>query len=262
MQVGRNRTEDVPDLSALSFPQNEIMTAVEQAVLRNGGARVTASLAEQIAAKLAWLITMGRVGTGQRLVEQDVSATLGVSRAPVREALRILERDRLVEFRSRKGAMVNALSKRDLEDVFAVRRLLYGTFLREEMTTQWCDVKNVLDDHIPRILKDANDSVEQYVADTFLMNCALFEISQNRILAELLQSVSLQTMRYVRVGLASHPSEMPKYVESWTTLQAAVDAKDVDRAVEIAERRIDRIREAALDALDSGGGLEGGAEAG
>ena len=70
--MGRIKTQDLPDLSTLLVPQNELMLAVEQAVLRNrGAAGVAASLAEQIAAKLAGVITLGHVDSGQRLLEQD-----------------------------------------------------------------------------------------------------------------------------------------------------------------------------------------------
>ncbi|WP_345351276.1 GntR family transcriptional regulator [Rhodococcus olei] len=248
--MGRNRTEDLPDLSALLAPQNELMVAVEQSVLRNrGSAVVAASLAEQIAAKLAGVITLGVVDTGQRLLEQDISAVLQVSRAPVREALRILERDRLVHFQSRRGAVVTPLRASDVRDLFDVRSTLYEMLLRHEMTEQYADLKAVFDSNMPRVLRSAGESPDAYAVATFVLNSAVAQVSSNRILAELLQSVSLQALRYVRVGLAANATEVPRYAERWRGLHGAILAHDTERAVDFAGQRISSIRDAALRAL-------------
>ncbi|MDF3886855.1 GntR family transcriptional regulator, partial [Cupriavidus basilensis] len=107
--MSRSKTENLPDLSSLLTPKNQLMLAVEHAVLRGQDwARASAPIAEQIAARLAGVITLDLIRSGQRLLEKDISEVLHVSRAPVREAMRILERDRLVEFQARRGAIVTA----------------------------------------------------------------------------------------------------------------------------------------------------------
>ncbi|MEE2061996.1 GntR family transcriptional regulator [Rhodococcus artemisiae] len=250
--MARKRTQDLPDLSALMLPRNEWMVAIEQAVLRRQQDALAATpLPEQIAAKLAALIALNFVRTGQRLLEQDISAALKVSRAPVREALRILERDRLVEFQARRGAMVPAPRAKDLNDVFDIRSQLYGMILHEEILEQHDDLVVLFDRHIPRILTAADESVDAYAVATFLLNSEVAELSDNHILADLLQSVSLQTLRYVRMALAANPDTIRHNLKGWQALHEAIRNSDCTLAVDLARERIARVRTYAVKYLGS-----------
>jgi len=71
---------------------------------------LTLSLPEQIASRLSERIVAGTYAPGQRVMEQALAAEFAVSRGPVREALRILERDGLVTILARRGALVTNLS--------------------------------------------------------------------------------------------------------------------------------------------------------
>jgi DNA-binding GntR family transcriptional regulator len=73
-------------------------------------APLTQSLAEQIAARLSEHILSGTYAPGQRIMEQTVASEFAVSRGPVREALRLLEKDGLVTILPRRGAQVTNLS--------------------------------------------------------------------------------------------------------------------------------------------------------
>ncbi|WP_406422610.1 GntR family transcriptional regulator [Streptomyces sp. NBC_00842] len=227
------------------------MTAVEQSVLRHrSSTQVAVSLAEQIAARLACAIAFDLVHAGQRLLEQDICAILGVSRAPVREALRILERDRLVEFQARRGALVTAPTAKEVRNVFDVRIALYGILLREEMNRDPKRLLAVLNAHMPAVERSVTESADDYATATFLLNSSIAAVAGNETLADLLQSVSLQTFRYVRLGLAHHPGNIPRSLESWHALRTAVAAGEVALVVRIAEARIERVRDAALAALE------------
>lgn len=81
----------------------------------------TTSLADQVYAKLEQDIVMGVYPRGQILTELKLVEQLGVSRTPIREALRRLEQDRLIE-ESGKGSVVLGITKEDLEDIMEIRR--------------------------------------------------------------------------------------------------------------------------------------------
>ncbi len=87
---------------------------------------VREDLGEQVYAQLARAIAENELRPGQRLVEDDLAAALGVSRAPIRDALRDLERDGLVESRPRKGKFVTSVSARDAAEVYSLRAALEG----------------------------------------------------------------------------------------------------------------------------------------
>jgi DNA-binding GntR family transcriptional regulator len=90
----------------------------------------TATTGEQIAKQLGQDILQGRYAPGQRVGEQAVAEMFALSRGPVRDALRILERQGLVEIRPRRGAYVVELALNDVADIFNVRCALLGLAVR------------------------------------------------------------------------------------------------------------------------------------
>lgn len=71
-------------------------------------------------------ILEGRLLPGERIVEAEIARQMAISRAPIREAIRKLEHDGLVEYQPRRGAVIVQLSKEDVRDVYYVRAHLEG----------------------------------------------------------------------------------------------------------------------------------------
>lgn len=86
----------------------------------------TISLADQVFDHLERDILSGKYQRGEILTELKLSAELGVSRTPVREALRRLEQEHIIE-ETAKGSMVIGISEDDLRDIFDIRERLEGT---------------------------------------------------------------------------------------------------------------------------------------
>lgn len=250
--MARKKTSNAPDLSQLLIPQTPIMVAVQHAIMRgHEWSHAAAPVAEQIAVRLAGVITMDLIHAGQRLLEKDISEVLHVSRAPVREALRILERERLVEFQARRGAIVTAPDVKDLRDIYVVRAALYRIFLRQLMERRPADVEAVFNRHMPRIVQAAEQaSVDSYALEGFLLNMAMLDLSDNRLISDLLASISIRTLRYVRLGLAVNPERIAAGVKSWRALQRAIVRRDIDEVLETAVKRIDASRDAAVRAIE------------
>lgn len=89
------------------------------------------TLTEGAAAQLRALILSGQLPPGTPLRLNALAARLGMSVMPVREALRVLEAERLVVFRAHHGATVAALSVEDVEEAYAVRAALEGLAARD-----------------------------------------------------------------------------------------------------------------------------------
>jgi DNA-binding GntR family transcriptional regulator len=88
------------------------------------------SLTDAAAASLSGAILAGQFAPGQRLVETDLSASLGISRAPVREALRALAAEGLVEIRQNRGTFVVCPSADEIEQMALFRGLIEGAAAR------------------------------------------------------------------------------------------------------------------------------------
>ena len=85
----------------------------------------TISIADQIFEKLEQDILIGKYQRGEVLTEMKLSETLGVSRTPIREALRRLEQEHIIEETSR-GAVVVGITEDDLKDMYEIRMQLEG----------------------------------------------------------------------------------------------------------------------------------------
>ena len=82
------------------------------------------SLAEQVYHRLLDQIVNGRLPEGSKLSEETICADLGVSRTPAREALMMLDRDKLIERIPRRGCFVRKFDRNEVADIFECRRLL------------------------------------------------------------------------------------------------------------------------------------------
>lgn len=82
------------------------------------------SLAELAVHRLRAEIISGELGPGERLVEEHLTRRFGTSRAPLREALRLLGEQGLVEHLPRRGVRVIELSSRDVDELFSLRDML------------------------------------------------------------------------------------------------------------------------------------------
>lgn len=87
-------------------------------------------LVEQITEFLTNAIIEGRLENGQRLVENELQRKFEISRAPIREAFRVLEKNGLVVLLPRKGTFVRKITKKDVEENFPIRANLEGLAAR------------------------------------------------------------------------------------------------------------------------------------
>jgi DNA-binding GntR family transcriptional regulator len=215
------------------------------------GAPLTLSLPEQIAARLSERITAGAYPPGRRVMEQEVSLEFGVSRGPVREALRLLEREGLVTILPRRGAQVTRLSTNEVREIFDIRASLNG--LRDRTIAESTDrgrVLPVLEEEVAALARFARDpgAGDEYVETVFRLNRFLNEACNNRRLRAILGSLALQTLRYSRLGLST-PARRLQSVGNWQRLVKAVREGDGLEAQRAAEQRVIDSRDAAIAEL-------------
>lgn len=84
------------------------------------------SLRDLVAENIRHAIEAGQLQQGDRVVEADIAAQMGISRAPVREAIRLLEQEGFVVSVARKGTFVPRLTRKDIEEIYSLRAVLEG----------------------------------------------------------------------------------------------------------------------------------------
>src|SRR4051812_14694839 len=118
---------------------------------------LTPTLPLQIADRIGAAIVEDQFGPGERLKEVDLAAAFGVSRASVREALRILENRGLVRILPQRGAQVTLLSREELEELFEIRAALLGLAARHAARTYQPLRKTALQRHLASLASALDD---------------------------------------------------------------------------------------------------------
>ena len=143
------------------------------------------SLADQIFEQLEQNILTGEYARGEIFTEMHLSKELGVSRTPVREALRRLEQEYLVEL-STKGAKIIGISKKDILDMYEIRVRIEGLASRlaaevisEEGKKELCDLVELQEFYTQKKNADNIKDVDSEFHDAVYRHCGsivLYEI--------------------------------------------------------------------------------------
>lgn len=212
---------------------------------------LTQSLPEQIAARLSERIVSGAYAPGQRIMEQAVAVEFEVSRGPVREALRLLEKDGLVIILARRGAQVTNPTIAEVTEIFDIRAMLNG--LRDRMiaeSPQRASLIPLIEREVGRLAASAElpDEGADYIETVSRLNRMLTQAAGNRRLQGILGALAVQTVRYTRLGLST-PQRRRQSVRHWQDLLQAIRDGNGDAAERIARRRVLDSRDAAVERL-------------
>ncbi len=215
------------------------------------GAPLTQSLPEQIAAQLSERIVSGAYSPGQRVMEQAVAEEFDVSRGPVREALRLLEKEGLVMILPRRGAQVTNPTIEEVNEIFDIRAMLNG--LRDRLIAEGKQREQlipVLEKDIARLAQTAAvpGPGDEYIDIVLRLNRLLTQAAGNQRLQAILGSLAVQTVRYTRLGLST-PQRRKQSVQNWQSLLQAIRDGDGDTAERIARQRVIDSRNAAAEHL-------------
>lgn len=208
----------------------------------------TRSTVELVAERIREGVRSGRYMAGQRLVEADITSELAVSRGPVREAMRRLAAEGLVEIAYHQGARIRRLSRSDVLALYEIRELLEGLAARhaaEQIETDKVLAKKIksLKRDMQRSSKDAD--VERYVQLNRDFHDLLVESSGNPHLPALIENLQTQVMRFQFRSLLDHNAILESERDHEKIVNAVLDA-DSARAERAMRRHIRRSRDLVL----------------
>lgn len=183
-------------------------------------------------------IIHGEFEPGERLMEVHLAKRLGVSRTPVREAMRMLELEGLVVMIPKKGAEVARITEKDLKDALEIRMAL------EELAAELACRR--IDDDGRKQLRAACDAFRAAVksrdlsaivdADVTFHN-VIYESTHNARLVSISQTLREQVYRY-RVEYVKDLDHHNKLVSEHEELTEAILKGDEERATDVTRRHI------------------------
>jgi len=139
------------------------------------------ALYEDVADRLREEIFCKNLAPGSWLDEQSLAAQFGISRTPMREAIKVLASEGLVTIKMRRGAYVTEVNRADLEQIFTILSLLEGQATKEAASKATEDELNVLDHLHHRLEKAAADrDIEQFFEINGKFHDLIQEIAGNR----------------------------------------------------------------------------------
>ena len=184
-------------------------------------------------------ILTGELSPGERLMEIKLADKLGVSRTPIREAIRKLELEGLVVNTPRKGAEVANISAEDLRDVLEVRRsleVLAISLACEKMTE---DTLTLLYENIDAFKHSIDAKATSDIASVDVtFHDIIYKSTGNNRLIQILNNISEQMYRY-RFEYIKNKESWNRLVEEHMNIYEAIKNRDKDLAVKSILLHID-----------------------
>lgn len=184
-------------------------------------------------------ILTGKLVPGERLMENQLAEKLGVSRTPVREALRMLELENLVELVPRKGAQVLDMSEKDIVNILEVRSALEGlatSLACKKMTKE--DLQQLKNMEVDFEKAVADNDVEHFVDIDEDFHDLIFAATENDKLIHIFQNLRIQLYRYRMAQAKNNETSMSTIVAHHRSIIRAIENHDAEEGASIAQGHI------------------------
>ncbi len=190
------------------------------------------SLAESVVGELRDGISAGRLKPGDRLIEADLASSMGISRAPVREALRRLEFEGLVEGRARRGFVVRRLSTPELIELYDLRVLLEPVLARCAAACIDAEGSASLRAIVERMRQAARRGEWMDVVNCDReFHARVGQLANRPMTAQIFDHLNEQVRRFTALMVSSY-TDIELMVDEHDVLLAALASGDPDRAAD------------------------------
>ncbi len=189
---------------------------------------------------------MGVISPGTRMMEVELAEEMGVSRTPVREAIRKLEKEGMISIEPRRGAYASSLSNQDMVDILEVRQTMEGLAadlatvrFTEDQKKELLEVSEAFNQAV------ASGDMEQMIALDTLFHHLIVEGTGNKLLAVMVSQLQDMVLRfrYLYYDDFRRAEKMPE--EHKEILDAIFDG-DPNKAKEAADNHINGLKQMVL----------------
>lgn len=198
------------------------------------------SLAEEVAEILRSRILHGEYEMGEKLTESRIAAELKVSRTPVRDAFRQLEKEHLVEYIPNKGCFARGFSQEDMSDIYSVRGVI------EELAVRRA-IEHADDESIAQLeaqLELMRVCTEQVIYEKLLQanedfHFMIYRMTRSRFIVQVLKTYQ-DYVHQARRETLKKDEDLPEIYEEHAAIYRAIAARDEDAAVRAAKYHLEQ----------------------
>lgn len=206
-------------------------------------------LREMVFESLREAIIQGRLKPGERLMEMQLAEEMGVSRTPVREAIRKLELEGFVVMIPRKGAYVSGISVRDIVDVFEVRAALEA--LAAGLAAERITDKEL--EELERSIVLAAELGDRAELDAIVetdtnFHELIYKACRNERLVQIITHLKEQIQRFRTTSL-SQPGRSRDALYEHRAVVEAISERNIDLAQTLAREHVENAEQSLLNAL-------------
>lgn len=196
-------------------------------------------------------IITGEIPAGERIVETDYAERLHISRTPLREALRKLERDGLVEYVLRRGVVVRAFTIADVEEIYTIRNslelLTLPAIIEKATAEDIADLRARLN-QMDHLMEERNFDELSPITRAFHRQLTSL-CGQNRIL-RVIESQDEFITRFSAMAIREEDRLTEAHQEHYLLVDY-VEKRDLENFRDLMGRHIDRSKECCLQALEA-----------
>lgn len=206
-------------------------------------------LRELVCENIRQAIIDGTFSPGERLMEIQLADEMGVSRTPVREAIRKLELEGFVVMIPRRGTYVADISIRDITEIYEIRTcldVLSAGLAAERITDEELEVLNRLLVEIGQYI--AENNMEKIVEADTAFHDILYQASRNERLRSIINNLREQ-LTGIRGRSMSYPGRLVETMDEHRALVDSIAARDVERAQNAARVHIENAEHTLMKSL-------------
>lgn len=198
-------------------------------------------------------IINGTLKPRERLMEIQLAEELGVSRTPIREALRKLELEGFIVMVPRKGAYVADFSFKDIADIFEIRAALEGL-------AAGLAAERITDDELEnmeRLLAEKAEAINQQDIERLVdadtkFHDALYKASRNERLDTIISNLREQIQRFRATSLA-YPGRSKQSLDEHRSIVEAIQSRHVQSARQAAQEHIENAENSMIESIKKDG---------
>jgi DNA-binding GntR family transcriptional regulator len=215
-------------------------------IIKNTNFNQNKPIREVVYESLRKTIISGIIPVGERIVEKEFAERLNISRTPVREALRMLEMEELVEYIPRVGVVVKKISIEDVIEIYKIRQHL-------EVLASVTAMENITEDEIKDIeellnlteQKNKEGDVEEVIRLFGVFNSKIYEASRMKRLTSMISKLHEYLKRFRDISIAEN-ERREKALREHREILNAIIKKDKESIERIIKEHLDYSRDIVM----------------